>query len=152
MHAKEIQELLKLLENTDVTELEMQEGDNRIKIVRGALAGMNANLGTPLIVSHATPRPAGNPTEAAPVTKVEEKGMVLNSPFVGTFYRSPSPSAPPYVEIGSNVTKGQIICIIEAMKLMNEIECEYNGRISQIFVETGQPVEYGDKLFLIEPV
>lgn len=155
MHPKEIQELLKILENTDVSELELQEGESKVRIVR-AIAGMYQNpaLGTPLIVSHANaPQSQGATKPAAEEAKAADtsKGMVVTSPFVGTFYRSPSPSAAPFVEIGSSISKGQTICIVEAMKLMNEIESDYNGRVTQIYVENGQPVEYGDKLFLIEP-
>ena len=148
MHSKDIQELIKLLENSDLAELEIEEEGRRIRLVRNYInpqAGM-----TPLIVSHRNAPVAAESSTAKP-QETPEKGLVVTSPFVGTFYRAPSPTAAPFVDIGSQVSKGQILCIVEAMKLMNEIESDYNGRITQIYVESGQPVEYGDKLFLIEP-
>src|SRR5262245_17690126 len=149
MHPKELQEYLKILESTDISELEIKEGDRVVRIVR-AIGGPHMASDTPIIVSHRDTLPvtAAAASTTSPAKASEpEKGMIITSPFVGTFYRSPSPTAAPYVEVGSTVNKGQIIWIVEAMKLMNEIESDYNGRVAQVYVESGQPVEYGDKLF-----
>src|SRR5262249_6669089 len=91
--------------------------------------------------------PAASPAGAEPGEDVEL--AVVKSPIVGTFYRSPEPGAPPFVDVGSAVKKGQVLCIIEAMKLMNEIDCEYDGEVATIYVESGQPVQYGERLFAI---
>jgi acetyl-CoA carboxylase biotin carboxyl carrier protein len=113
-------------------------------------------------VVHAAPVAAPVPAAPAPAAsapaapRAEEKaadapGTVVSSPFVGTFYRSPSPESPPYVEEGAKVKKGQVLCIVEAMKLMNEIECEVDGTVAEIFVQNATPVEFGEKLFRIVP-
>jgi acetyl-CoA carboxylase biotin carboxyl carrier protein len=96
------------------------------------------------------PAPAAAPAAAAPkAEKVEKPGTVITSPFVGTFYRAPSPDSAPYVDVGSKVKKGQVLCIVEAMKLMNEIECEVDGTVAEILVQNASPVEFGEKLFRI---
>ena len=145
MHTKEIEAYMKLLEKSDVTELEVQDGDHRIRLVRG-----HNHMSSPVVVSHMPQTATAGTTESAEAKEPVESGSVVTSPFVGTFYRSPSPEAPTFVDIGSSVSVGQTLCIVEAMKLMNEIESEFSGVIKKIFIENGQPVEYGDKLFLIE--
>jgi oxaloacetate decarboxylase alpha subunit len=103
------------------------------------------------IVSSHSPVAAAPSAPAAPVAEKEDDGLIpVTSPMVGTFYRSPSPEAPPFVEVGSEVSDGKVICIIEAMKLFNEIEAEVKGKVAKILVENGQPVEYGQKLMLIQ--
>ena len=92
------------------------------------------------------------PSAPSPAAVPEKKGVVVSSPFVGTFYRTPAPDQPPFAEVGAVVKKGQILCIVEAMKLMNEIEAELGGKVTEILVENGQPVEFGQPLFRIEPV
>jgi acetyl-CoA carboxylase biotin carboxyl carrier protein len=102
----------------------------------------------PAMPAHA---PVAAPAAGAPAAAAAEKpGTLITSPFVGTFYRSPSPDAPPFVEVGQSVRKGQALCIVEAMKLMNEIESEVSGKVVEILVENGQPVEFGEPLFRIE--
>jgi acetyl-CoA carboxylase biotin carboxyl carrier protein len=152
MDLKELKALLRLMEGNDVEELEVEEGGRRIRIRRRpgqVLTPPAAMIPAPPIATSggatATPLP---PTAAA----LEAAGLIpLESPMVGTFYRAPAPGAEPYVKEGDVVHKGTVVCIIEAMKLMNEIESEVKGRIARIMVENGQPVEFGQTLFLIEP-
>ena len=99
----------------------------------------------PSPATSAVPAPAAAPAKAA-----DKPGAIVTSPFVGTFYRAPSPDSPPFVEVGTLVKKGQVLCIVEAMKLMNEIEVEVAGRVAEIFVQNATPVEFGEKLFRIE--
>ncbi|OIO54178.1 MAG: acetyl-CoA carboxylase, biotin carboxyl carrier protein [Alphaproteobacteria bacterium CG_4_10_14_0_2_um_filter_63_37] len=143
-----LRRLIKLLEGTDVNELEISEGERTVRISRGAPAGtVYATVPAPVPVAAAAPAAAAPAPAAAP----EIKGHFVTSPMVGTLYRAPSPDSPAYVEVGDHVTKGQVLCIIEAMKLMNEIEADASGRIVKILAENGQPVEYGEDLFVIDP-
>ena len=162
-----IKKLLKILETGDIHEIEIEEEGTRVKVVKSKPA---ENSSAPQFVTYAAPPPAAahpssgggtqEPQITAPPAKTEVKksappvaeGTIeVRSPIVGTFYRAPSPNADPYVQVGQQVTKGTILCIIEAMKLMNEIECDYEGKIVKIMVENGQPVEYNQVLFLVEP-
>jgi acetyl-CoA carboxylase biotin carboxyl carrier protein len=154
----EVKALVKVLEGTDVTTLRWQRNGQQIVIRRGRSAAPAAVAPpVPLMVPHANalaaappPAPAAAPA-AAP--KAESKpGAIVTSPFVGTFYRAPSPESPPFVEVGSVVKKGQVLCIVEAMKLMNEIEAEGPGKIAEIFVQNATPVEFGQPLFRVEPI
>jgi len=145
MDNDEIKRLIDLLQDTDVTELQIEREGEKLRIKREKFF---YPLEPSTSSSAARPR-----TESAPDAEPEpeEKGMAtLTSPIVGIFHRSPSPESPPYVEVGSAVKKGQVLCIVEAMKLMNEIECDTDGIVSKILVEHGEPVEYGQPLFLIE--
>lgn len=160
-----IKKLIKLLESGDINEIEIEEEGTRLKVVKSKPAEFSA----PQVISYAPPQvmPSGGGSAAASQTntapaKTEEKTETptqpagkqlteVRSPIVGTFYRAPSPNADPYVQVGQQVSKGSILCIVEAMKLMNEIECEYEGKIVKIMVENAQPVEYNQVLFLIEP-
>ena len=140
---------------TDISEFELENADEKIRIKRGEpqeIIHYQASQQVPIPHSQA-PQPADAPAAAAivPVT-VAEKGESVTSPIVGTFYRAPAPDAPPYVEVGQVVEKGQVLCIIEAMKLMNEIEAEFRGTILKICRDNAQPVEYGDVLFVVEPL
>jgi len=158
MNLKEIKELIEVLKDTDVTELELEKSGTRVKIKKGA------ENRPPVLVEHVTPamphEPAPLPAPVprlqsaadAAVEDVKKNYVVVTSPIVGTFYRSPSPETAVYVEVGDVVKKGQILCIIEAMKLMNEIEAEVSGKVVEIVVENAQPVEYGEPLFHIEPM
>jgi len=163
MELKEIRQLIKLVESADIDELEIVEDGKKLRITKSALKNNGVlGVGQPYVPQSAAPyqAPAAIPTttilpEAASESKTGESSSPSNlvevkSPMVGTFYRSPSPDADPYVETGQNVEAGQTLCIIEAMKLMNELESEYSGRISKILVENAQPVEYNQPLFLIE--
>lgn len=133
----EAEALLRLAAQYDVAELEVAWGDNRIRIRRDGASPAPPRAGTPTATEQALAQPSHL--------------LTVEAPMVGTFYLAPSPTAPPYVSEGDTVKAGQILCIIEAMKLMNEIESKVTGRIVKILVENGQPVEYGQPLFAIEP-
>jgi acetyl-CoA carboxylase biotin carboxyl carrier protein len=144
---KEIKELIDLMQATDVAEIEVERSGTRIRIRRREKEG-------PVAEVRKAPPPPPAPEqvrEEAPPAAPEVDGEVLRAPLVGTFYRSPGPDTKPYVEVGDRVEKGQVLCIIEAMKLMNEIEAEYPGVIREALAENGQPVEYGQPLFRIAP-
>jgi acetyl-CoA carboxylase biotin carboxyl carrier protein len=151
MDLKQLKALLRLMEGNDVEELEIEEGGRRIRLRRRPAPGL-----FPQAAVHAlAPVPSGVVT-ASPVppavTAPDTAGLTpVVSPMVGTFYRAPAPGAPPYVKEGDTIQKGTVLCIIEAMKLMNEIESEVKGRIAKILVENGQAVEFGQTLFLVEP-
>lgn len=147
-HTKQIQDLIDLLRRNNLTELELEREGVRIRVrhesaVRSVTTSVQES-------AQVTPKPSAYPTAAEPVENAE--GMItITSPIVGTFYRSPSPDADPYVEEGDVVKRGQVLCIVEAMKLMNEIESEMDGRIVKILAESTKPVEYGQALFLMDP-
>jgi acetyl-CoA carboxylase biotin carboxyl carrier protein len=149
MDLKELKTLLRLMEGNDVEELEVEEGGRRVRIRRRPVPGRVPPAGTiPAPPSAATAGFPLAPTAAA----AEASGLIpVESPMVGTFYRAPAPGAEPYVKEGDVIQKGTVVCIIEAMKLMNEIEAEVKGRVARILAENGQPVEFGQTLFLIEP-
>jgi acetyl-CoA carboxylase biotin carboxyl carrier protein len=164
MNQKELKELIEFLIDKDITEFELERGDVKVRIKRGQEIHYTS---APVPVSApamAQPSPASHsatagahhaaPPAAAPVPAVpsEEEGLhTVKSPIVGTFYESPSPGAPGFVKVGDTVTVGQVLCIVEAMKLMNEIESDVAGEIVKILVNNGQPVEYGQPLFLVRP-
>lgn len=154
MDLRKLKTLIDLVSESGVAELEITEGDDRVKIVNrvGAApvaAAASAVIATPVVASAApaaAPAVAAEPA-AAPVAA--EDTRTINSPMVGTFYRAPSPGAKPFADVGQKVKAGDTVCIIEAMKLLNEIETEYDGVIKEILVENGQPVEFGQPLFVI---
>ena len=154
MDLRKLKTLIDLVSESGVAELEITEGDDRVKIVNrvGAApvaAAAPAVIATPVVASAApaaAPAVAAEPA-AAPVAA--EDTRTINSPMVGTFYRAPSPGAKPFADVGQKVKAGDTVCIIEAMKLLNEIETEYDGVIKEILVENGQPVEFGQRLFVI---
>jgi acetyl-CoA carboxylase biotin carboxyl carrier protein len=166
----DIQELLDLLAGKEITEFELEQQGVKIRVCRGNTHTGNATgangyliapgglpaVGTPAPVS-VTPMPTPAPTRApvpadADTAAESTEGLfIMKSPIVGTFYSAPSPNAPPFAAVGDTVKVGQVICIIEAMKLMNELEAEVAGQIVRAYVENGQPVEYGQSLFAIEP-
>jgi acetyl-CoA carboxylase biotin carboxyl carrier protein len=146
----ELRQLIRLVQKTGIGELEVSSGGRTVRIA-ALPTGVTATVAPP---AHPTPAPAAAPAApATPRESADEESRLpaVTSPMVGTFYRSPAPEADPYVEVGSQIEVGQTVCIVEAMKLMNEIESEVKGRIARILVENAQPVEYGQKLFLIEP-
>ena len=145
MNLKEIKEILELLKGSDVSELEVARGENVLKVRRG---GPQVEVRHAPVVQ-APPPPAAEPprAEKEPTPKANVKEIV--SPIVGTFYRAPAPDASPFVEVGTRVTKGQVLCIVEAMKIMNQIESDTGGMVAAILVENGQPVAYGQPLFHI---
>ena len=147
MDLKELRALLRLMEGNDVEELEVEEGGRRIRIRRRAPPGEGSRVASPAPLSASS----GTPLSAASgIARSETAGLTpVEAPMVGTFYRAPSPDAKPFVEAGGTVKEGETICVIEAMKLMNEIEADASGTIKAILVENGQPVEYGQALFII---
>ncbi len=157
MNQKEIKELIELLVEKDITEFELERGDMKLHVKRGGAAApvvqvapaMGAVLSTPVaaapVASAATPPPA--PVTPPPAADTDADLFIVKSPIVGTYYEAPSPGTPPFVKVGDTVKDGQVLCIIEAMKLMNEIEAEVGGVIAKMFVPNGSPVEYGMPLF-----
>jgi acetyl-CoA carboxylase biotin carboxyl carrier protein len=146
---RKLKKLIDLVQESGIAELEVTEGEERVRISR---VGQNVPLMTaPTQVSIPAPAPA--PAPAAPLAALpapdKVEGHIVKSPMVGTFYRAPSPGAKPFVEVGDKVSPGDTLCIIEAMKLLNEIEADHGGTIKEAYVENGQPVEYGEPLFLI---
>jgi acetyl-CoA carboxylase biotin carboxyl carrier protein len=158
MDIKDIKSLIKMVTETDITEFELESGDEKIKIRRGKSVEMvNYAVTQPMTIQQPISAPAAPPAmEVQPVsqsTKQEsDAAQAITSPIVGTIYHAPSPDSPSYVEVGQTVEKGQVLCIVEAMKLMNEIEAEYRCKIIKICKENAQPVEYGETLFLVEPL
>ena len=158
MDLRKLKKLIDLVEGSGIAELEITEGEEKVRIVKGGSGGKEgiilsplppaASQPTALPASVSAPAPASTaPTPGDAPTSLE--GHIVKSPMVGTFYRSGSPGAKPFVEVGDTVKAGQAICIIEAMKLMNEIEADKDGVIKAIMVENGQPVEYGESLMMI---
>ncbi len=160
-----LRQIVEILESSEISRLDWTNGDERLTIRRGPPAAqvvqhVGAPMSSPASVTvmsapaaHATPgefrpRPSAPPRAA---DGAEKKGHVITSPFVGTFYRSPAPDQPSFIELGAPVKKGQVLCIIEAMKLMNEIESEVAGKVAECLAQNGQPVEFGQVLFRIEP-
>jgi acetyl-CoA carboxylase biotin carboxyl carrier protein len=165
MTPKELRQILQALVEHGVSELTLETPDYKLTVRRGGEVQMVAvpQVAAPVPAQAPAPvpapalAPAPAPAEAAPApeaSKADEcPGCVeIRAPIVGTFYRAPAPDAPPYVKEGDRVEKGQVLCIIEAMKLMNEIESEVSGIVKRILVENGEPVEYGQPLFLIQPL
>ena len=147
---QELRRLLSLLERRNVNEFEYEDETRRLRIVRGATGrlgpAMDAGVAPPAAAAPTAAAPGASPA-ASP--KDDTSIVFVTSPFVGTFYRSPSPDAPPFVEIGSAVREGQTLCIVEAMKLMNEIEADCAGAVVEILTDNGKSVEFGQKLFKI---
>ncbi len=156
MDIKDIKLLIKAVTETDITEFEMESGEERIYLKRGhepqvvqyQAAPAPVFASAPAVAPAAAPAAAAAAPAAAPAA--DEKGERITSPIVGTFYRAPAPDAAPFVEVGQIVEKGQVLCIVEAMKLMNEIEAEFKCKIVKICRENAEPVEYGDTLFIVE--
>jgi acetyl-CoA carboxylase biotin carboxyl carrier protein len=156
MNQKELKELIEFLIEKDIAEFELERGDVKVRIKRGAEAhGMVPD--TRFIAVHPAPpamaEPGASPAAAAPghapKAEVKEDLHLIKSPIVGTYYESPSPGAPPFLKPGDTVETGQVLCIVEAMKLMNEIESDVSGEVVKILVTNGQPIEYGQDLFSI---
>lgn len=146
MDLRKIKTLIELLEASDLAEIEVKEGDDAVRISRRSAVAEPVAIAAAAPVAAATPATSTPAPEAAPV----QSGTMISSPMVGTFYLAPSPEAPPFVEIGQHVNRGDTICIIEAMKMFNQIEAEKSGTIKSILVESGHPVEFGQDLFVIE--
>ena len=165
---KEIKNLIDLLIDRQVSEFEMEQGGAKIRVKRENHPALNSTAPDPYASNPASPQPSPAPAPPPPsAPSAEPEGgefataeaprepaedlYVMKSPIVGTFYSAPTPNAPPFVKVGDVVQVGQVLCIIEAMKLMNELESEVAGEVTRIYVESGQPVEYGQSLFAIEP-
>jgi len=155
MNVDAIKQILDLVREHELTEFELEQGGVKLRVKKQgaappALAPAAPQM-APLPVPALAPV-AGPAAVAAPAAEADEllELSVITSPIVGTFYRSPDPSSPSFVEVGQRVKKGQTLCIIEAMKLMNEIESEYEGEIVKVYVENGQPVQYGERLFAVK--
>ena len=147
MDLRKLKTLIELVESSGIAELEISEGEERVRITRTSSSVMQSYAVPQQIVAAAPPSHGEAAVE--PAKPAAPEGHAIKSPMVGSFYRSPSPGAKPFVEVGQNVTTGETLCIIEAMKLLNEIEADQSGVIKAILVESGQAVEYGQPLFII---
>jgi acetyl-CoA carboxylase biotin carboxyl carrier protein len=166
MNQKEIRELIEFLIEKDIAEFELERGDVKLKVKRAGaqVVPQVVTVAAPLPiaaapVAAAQPTPVAAPAPSAPAAQApasapageDESGwQIVKSPIVGTFYGAPSPGAPPFVKVGDKVSVGQVLCIVEAMKLMNEIESDHAGTVVKIYSTNGQPVEYGQKLFAVK--
>ena len=157
MNVDAIKQILDLVREHELTEFELEQAGVKLRVRKqgtapapGAPVAAMAPLPPPVIAPPVAAAPAAVPAVPAPPAEEPLELSVVTSPIVGTFYRSPDPSSPSFVEVGQRVKKGQTLCIIEAMKLMNEIESEYEGEIVKVYVENGQPVQYGERLFAVK--
>jgi len=150
MDLRKLKKLIDLVQESGIAELEVTEGEERVRIVRSGRAAPESAAAAATFAP--SPAPAAAPTAPAPAAAeapAAPEGHAVKSPMVGTFYRASAPDAKPFVEVGDTVKAGQTVCIIEAMKLMNEIESDKDGVVKAILAENGQPVEYGEPLFII---
>jgi acetyl-CoA carboxylase biotin carboxyl carrier protein len=164
MDIRKIKKLIELLEESGVAEIEIKEGEESVRIARHSPAGGHAHPAAAPVVTHSPPAAtrahasgsnrassAHPPAEEAPGSEVAGAGEhVVTAPMVGTYYNAPSPGAKPFVEIGDEIQAGQVLCVIEAMKMMNQIESEIAGRIRAVLLNNGEPVEFGQPLFILE--
>ena len=151
MDIRKIKKLIELLEESGLAELEISEGEESVRIARytqGAAVAQQAQAAAPIAVAAPAPQAAPAPVAAAPAASRDEN--LVTAPMVGTFYASPAPGAKAFVEVGQEVRVGQVLCIIEAMKMMNQIESERAGRVVAMLAKNGEPVEFGQPLFAIE--
>jgi acetyl-CoA carboxylase biotin carboxyl carrier protein len=154
MDLRKLKKLIDLVQESGIAELEITEGEERVRIARGGVVSVTPGAGAAPAAAAAAPVSGSAPAAPAVAAVAAEpapqnEGHSVKSPMVGTFYRAPSPDAKPFVAVGDTVKEGQAICVIEAMKLMNEIEADASGVVKAILVENGQPVEYGQALFII---
>jgi acetyl-CoA carboxylase biotin carboxyl carrier protein len=154
MDLRKLKTLIELVESSGIAELEIQEGEERVRITRSggahaAPSAVHAMVPAAAMGTAAASAPAAGAPPAAPAPAEGLEGHLVKSPMVGTFYRAGAPGTKPFVEVGDTVQVGDTLCIIEAMKLMNEIECDHAGVVKQILVENGQPVEFGQPLVVI---
>ena len=148
MDLRKLKTLIDLVQASGISEIEINEEGDHVRIVNRATATETVSAPQQVVIPAAVPTPVAA-TTATPSPKEEIQGNTVTSPMVGTFYRAPSPGAESFVEVGSQVKVGDTLCIIEAMKLLNEIEAEISGTVKEILVENGQPVEFGQPLFII---
>jgi acetyl-CoA carboxylase biotin carboxyl carrier protein len=159
MNQKELKELIDFLVEKDITEFELERGDLKVRVKRGSESAI-VHMAPPAVLPP-SPAPVAQPAvsagappvaPAAPAEPAEEAGLhIVKSPIVGTYYEAPSPGSPPFIKVGDTVSVGQVLCIVEAMKLMNEIESDVAGEVVKILVTNNQPIEYGQSLFAIRP-
>ena len=150
MDIRKVKKLIELLEESDIDELEIKEGEESVRISRHSSKAQPMYAAPAYAPPPAAPAPAVAAPAAAEVDTAEPiNGHLVKSPMVGTFYRSPSPSSPPFVEVGQNVKAGDVVCIVEAMKMMNQIEADKSGVVEAILIEDGQPVEFDQPLITI---
>ncbi len=145
---EELRQILEMAREHDLAELELEADGRRLRIRKQPAAPAAAPVALPPAPSPAPAAPLA-PAPAADEVEAESELAVVKSPIVGTFYRAPAPNAPPFVQVGDFVRQGQTLCIVEAMKMMNNIDSEYEGTVVKIYVENGQPVQYGERLFAI---
>lgn len=148
MDLRKLKTLIDLVADSGIAELEITEGEGKVRIVKFSQAPAAVPAPAPVAAAAVAPASTAAPA-AAPAAPAAPQGHAVNAPMVGTFYRSPNPNSPAFVEVGQAVKEGDPLCIIEAMKLLNEIEADKSGVIQQILVENGEPVEYGQALFII---
>ncbi len=149
MDIRKVKKLIELLQESGIAELEITEGDDSVRICRYPAAAVSAPA-PPAPLAVQSPAPATVATASAPVVETSPGGHQVTAPMVGTFYDSPAPGAKPFVQIGSTVSEGDVLCIIEAMKMMNQIEADVSGTIVSVLIESGEPVEFDQPLFIIE--
>lgn len=151
MDIRKVKKLIELLEESGISEIEIREGEESVRISRKSESATQYVVAPSHLTPPSAPMPASAsaPAEETPVNKIPD-GHVVTSPMVGTMYRAPAPDQPPFVEIGSKVQAGETLCIVEAMKMLNQIESDKTGTIVAILVENGQPVEFGQPLFVIQ--
>ena len=147
MDIRKVKKLIELLESADIAEIEIKEGEESVRISRASTLAHAPATAAPAAVALVPQAPAAEPAETPPAAA--ESGNVVASPMVGTFYRAPGPDSPSYVEVGQQVKEGDVIGIVEAMKMMNQIESEFSGVVEAILVEDGKPVEFGQPLVRI---
>lgn len=163
MNESYIRKLIRLVEESEIESLEVSSWGRKVRITQRLNASSNGHSHAPAVVHqappppvHHAPAPAPSPTPAAPAApaaavSADDNLVAIKSPMVGTFYAAPAPDADPYVSVNEKIVVGQVVCIVEAMKLMNEIESEVSGRIVKVLAENAKPVEFGQTLFLVEP-
>ena len=152
MNIKEIKEMINLMNENNLVELEIEKDGMRIRLKK--ITSQLDDATTPILIEKERVPKSGKPKEISPAAVPETTSRIIEikAPMVGTFYRAPSPEAPAFAEAGQVIEPGQVICIIEAMKLMNEIKSEIKGKVVEVLVENAEPVEYGQTMFLIEPL
>lgn len=152
MDIRKVKKLIELLEESNINEIEIKEGEESVRISRGgSIVAAPVAAPAPVVAAAPVAAPAAAPAaEAAPAAPAAPAGHTVNSPMVGTFYRSPAPSAPAFIEVGKTVKAGDVICIVEAMKMMNQIEADKAGVVKAILVENQDPVEFDQPMFIIE--
>ena len=154
MELETLKSVLSMIEGTDIVEVELEEAGRKVRVRRGEAARVSSHAQAPAQVFHApAPAPVAAPAAVPappPVAEIPASHHIMKSPIVGTYYRSSDPTAPPFVKVGDTVRKGQVLCIVEAMKLMNEIESDVAGEIIKVHPENGHPVQFGEPLFTIK--